>query len=105
MKILHVITTLDIGGAERLMVDLLPLLNQGENQVDLLLFNGVDTPFKNELKEKGVRILQLTSWKGIKNHFEVYNPLNIFRLNLKAINNFDNELIQGVNTILKLFDS
>ncbi len=80
MKILHVITTLDIGGAERLMVDLLPLLNQGENQVDLLLFNGVDTPFKNELKEKGVRILQLTSWKGIKNHFEVYNPLNIFRL-------------------------
>ena len=45
MKILHVITTLDIGGAERLMVDLLPRINK-ENIVDLLLFNGMETPFK-----------------------------------------------------------
>lgn len=80
MKVLHVITTLDIGGAERLMVDLLPLLQQDGNQVDLLLFNGVDTPFKEELIRKGIRIYQLSCWKGIKHHYEVYNPANIFRL-------------------------
>ena len=50
MRILHVITTLDVGGAEHLMVDLLPRLAAFDNQVDILLFNGVDTSFKDELK-------------------------------------------------------
>lgn len=96
------ITTLDIGGAERLIVDLLPLLNKCENQVDLLLFNGVDTPFKRELTENGVRVLQLSSWKGIKHHYEVYNPSNIFRLK-KYINNYD--IVHTHNTACQFYVS
>ena len=45
MRILHVITSLEIGGAEKLMVNLLPRLNSPENEVDLLVFNGKRTIF------------------------------------------------------------
>ncbi len=100
MKILHVITTLDIGGAERLMVDLLPLLQRDDNQVDLLLFNGVDTPFKEELIRKGIRIYQLSCWKGVKRHYEVYNPANIFRLR-KYLRDYD--IIHTHNTACQFY--
>lgn len=39
MKILHVITQLQIGGAEHLMVDLLPRLRDLGNQVELAAFS------------------------------------------------------------------
>ena len=45
MKVLHVITSLHFGGAEKLMVDLLPRLCNSEDKVDLLLFDGTRTPF------------------------------------------------------------
>ena len=58
MRILHVITMLDVGGAERLLVDLLPLLrDKGGHQVDLLVFNGVDTILKENIKQKGITVL------------------------------------------------
>lgn len=99
MKILHVITTLDIGGAERLMVDLLPRLNI-ENNVDLLLFNGMETPFKNELIKNGVNIFQLSCWRGLNHHFEVYNPINIFKLR-KYIEQYD--IVHTHNTACQLY--
>lgn len=40
MKILHVITSLRTGGAEHLLVDLLPRLRDKGNDVELLLFDG-----------------------------------------------------------------
>ena len=46
MKILHVITSLRTGGTERLMVDILPRLKNNGIDVDLCVFDGLDTPFK-----------------------------------------------------------
>lgn len=75
MRILHVITSLFNGGAERLMVDLLPLLrDNGKNEVDLLLFNGVETNFKKELQQKGINIISLSLTN------DVYHPRRLFRL-------------------------
>jgi glycosyltransferase involved in cell wall biosynthesis len=74
MKILQIITSLHIGGAEKLMVDLLPRFKQDGFEVDLLLFDGSDTPFKQRLQESGIRIFEL------KHGGSVYNPLHIFRL-------------------------
>ena len=80
MRILHVITTLVTGGAERLMVDLLPCLNRNGHQVELLLFNGVMTPFRKELEQQGVAIHELMSVQGNLKHTEVYKPINIIKL-------------------------
>ena len=49
MKILHVITSLRTGGAEKLMVDLLPRLRNLGNDLELLIFDGTRTPFYDEL--------------------------------------------------------
>lgn len=74
MKILHTITSLRTGGAEKLMVDLLPRLRDLGNEVELLLFDGINTSFYEELKSKGIKIHSL----GIEGN--VYNPCYIFQL-------------------------
>lgn len=81
MKILHVITMLDIGGAEHLLVDILPLMRDAGHDVELLLFNGVDTPFKKDLEDKGIKIHELSHGDDVKNYYkEVYDPFHIIRL-------------------------
>lgn len=94
MKILQVITSLQIGGAEKLIVDMVPRYIQAGHQVDVLLFNGVETPFKKQLQDKGVRIIEFS--KG----GNVYNPLYIFRLIL-IMKKYD--IIHTHNTAPQLF--
>lgn len=65
MKILQVITTLLTGGAESLLSDLVPLMNRGGNQVDVLVFDGEETPFMQKLREKGVRVMALSNDKNV----------------------------------------
>ena len=74
MKILHVITSLRTGGAEKLMVDLLPRLKESGFEVDLLLFDGEKTPFKDELETKNVKIYHLGEGGS------VYSPSKFFKL-------------------------
>lgn len=69
-----------MGGAERLMVDLLPLLKSYGDDIDLLLFNGKETLFKKELESKGVTVYELSCQEGYADHREVNNPLYILRL-------------------------
>lgn len=82
MRILNIINSMSTGGAEKLLVESLPLyLEKGVN-VDLLLLNGKETPFYLDIKKQGKnRILSLS--KG-----SVYNPLNIFRM-ISHIKNYD----------------
>lgn len=94
MRILHVITSLHTGGAEKLMVDLLPRLRDMGNEVELLLFDGTRTPFYEELVNSGVRIHSLSVGGN------VYNPLNIFRLH-KYLNKYD--IVHTHNTACQLF--
>ena len=82
MKMLHVITSLHTGGAEKLMVDLLPRLRTLGNDVELLLFDGTRTPFYDELEKTGIKIHHLSIGGN------VYNPLNIIRL-MKYIRKYD----------------
>lgn len=101
MRILHVITTLDIGGAERLMVDLLPSLNEKGNQVELLLFNGFRTPLREELEQRGVLVHELYNTAFFNGKGSgVYNPSNIFRLG-QFISSYD--IIHTHNTACQLY--
>ncbi|WP_289197953.1 glycosyltransferase [Bacteroides acidifaciens] len=74
MRILHVITTLYTGGAEKLMVDLLPRMKQAGHEVELCVFDGTRTPFFEQLERGGIKI----NWFHKRGN--VYNPLNIYRL-------------------------
>ncbi len=95
MRILHVITSLYNGGAERLMVDLLPLLgNDGKNDVELLLFNGVETNFKKELLQRGIKIISLSTTN------DVYHPRRLLKLK-SFIQQYD--IVHTHNTACQLY--
>lgn len=72
MRILHVITSLEFGGAQRLLVDLLPLQSASE-EVTLLVYERVHNDFERAIEEAGIKILCL-------NEHKYHNPGVIFRL-------------------------
>lgn len=74
MKILQVITSLETGGAEMLVVQMTSRLRRMGHIVDVCVFNGHDTPLMELLKSNnpGIKIYKLG--KG------VYNPLYILKL-------------------------
>lgn len=74
MKILHVISSLYTGGAEKLMVDLLPRMKAEGNEVELCIFDGTKTPFYKELHKCGIKIHDLNSVGGF------YSPLCLIKL-------------------------
>ena len=76
MKVLHIITSLYTGGAEKLLIDSIPIYKQKGIDVYLLLLNGNETPFYKQLKSKNITLYKLT--KG--NIRKVYNPLLTFQI-------------------------
>lgn len=75
MKILLVITSLRTGGAERVVATLAKELAGRDNEVDLLLFDGTETPLLKSLEESEVNII--AAGKGA---FQMWNPLHVFKL-------------------------
>jgi len=74
MKIVHVINNLNTGGAEKLLLEILPVYKQRGIIADLLLLDGTDYPFLKELKKQNCcKVMDLG--KG-----SVYNPLLLFKL-------------------------
>lgn len=94
MKILHVITSLQTGGAEKLMVDLLPRLRDAGHEVELLVFDGTETPFMQDLSKSGIRICHL----GIGG--SVYSPMRLLRL-VPYLRRYD--VVHTHNTAPQLF--
>lgn len=94
MRILHVITTLLTGGAEKLMVDLLPLLKNSGHQVELCVFVGIRTPFYELVEEAGIKV------HAFADHGSVYDPRHILRL-IKLMKGFD--IVHTHNTAPQLY--
>lgn len=94
MKILQVITSLKTGGAEKLIVDMVPLYQEQGHQVDVLLFDGTETSFKRQLRDKGITIYQFGQGGS------VYNPLYIFKL-IPFLRKYD--IVHTHNTACQLF--
>lgn len=75
MKILHFITSLRTGGAERLVLDLIPRLRAIGHEVDLLVMDGTDCIFTRLASERGITVHSL----GI-GASAMHNPLLAMRL-------------------------
>lgn len=73
MKILQVITSLQTGGAETLVCNMSLRLRALGHDVDLCVFNGVETPLMKRMRdEEGVKVYSLGN--------SYYNPLYIIKL-------------------------
>lgn len=89
MRILHVITSLRTGGAEKLMVDMLPRMKARGYEVDLCVFDGVRTTFYEALEKSGVTVFSLHKEGGM------YSVRNIFKL-VPLMKNYD--IVHAHNT-------
>lgn len=83
-----------MGGAEKLMVDLLPLLNSDGCECDLLTFDGAETPFRSALEAAGVKIFDFGR------NASAYSLKNLFRL-IALMRNYD--IVHTHNTAPQLF--
>jgi len=84
MKILHIINNLGSGGAEKLLEDIIPILDEKEDvEVELLLLTGENNVFEESLRDKGIKI-------NILDLNNIYNPKNIILIiNFIKNSNFD----------------
>ena len=74
MKILQVINSLASGGAEKLLLETLPLYRKKGIEMDVLVLNGTDTSFMKQLKALNCCAVYSLGTAS------VYNPLLIFKL-------------------------
>lgn len=94
MKILQVITSLRTGGAERLLIDLVPMLKAKGHEVDVALFDGVQTPLKRQLEETGCKIYSLGK--------SVYSLSNLWKL-ARIMRKYD--IVHTHNTAPQLYSA
>ena len=94
MRILQVITSLEMGGAETLVVNLIPRLRALGHTVDLCVFNGTETPLTHRLKTESPQTKIYALGHGI------YNSLYILKLT-KIMRNYD--IIHTHNSSPQLF--
>ncbi len=97
MRVLHVITSLQTGGAEKLMVDLLPRLRDKGLEVELAIFDGRITPFYEQLHAEGIAIHRFMPGGG-----NVYNPVNLYKL-VSLIRKGHYDIVHTHNTAPQLF--
>ncbi len=90
------ITSMETGGAEHLMVDLLPQLQRLGCEVELALFDGHDTPFKREVEAAGIVVRSLGMGTG------TYNPVSAWRL-ARLLRRGCYDVVHTHNTACQLF--
>ena len=73
MKILHIIYSLNVGGAERLLSELAPRLKSMGHEVDILVFDDNKTLVYESCINKGVKVFSL-------NTHSAYNVINAFKM-------------------------
>ncbi len=76
MKILHIITSLELGGAEKLLTELLPAQKKSGHTVELMILSDINSVFKKDLEGKEIKIY-LSKCNSKK------SPLNIFEISRK----------------------
>lgn len=78
MKVLHVISSLEIGGAQRLLSDLLPIQKQQGLDVSLLVLKREDNAFSQKVIGAGVPIISLDV-KSFRNPFIAFKVRDIIK--------------------------
>ena len=96
MKVLQVITSLRTGGAEKLITDMVPIYRQQGIDVDVLLFDGIETAFKKQLEEQRIHIIEFGRNKS------VYSPIHIIKL-IRYLRSHTYDWVHTHNTACQLF--
>ena len=61
MRILQVITSLQTGGAEKIVVDVTRIMRDRGHIVDVVVFNGIDSPFMEDIHRTGCKVYSFSN--------------------------------------------
>ncbi|WP_294240593.1 glycosyltransferase [Chryseobacterium sp. sg2396] len=86
MRILQIDNSLGMGGAEKLLLDTVPLYRKAGIEMDVLLLWDDDLPFADELRK--LNCCNVFVLRKSKNDKDVYNPTFIFKMR-KFLKNYD----------------
>ncbi len=79
MRILHIITSLDMGGAESLVVNLMPYFSSFGYEVGVVVFNGEYTALIKRLERECPKCKIYRLGKSFYNPFYIFNLIHIMR--------------------------
>lgn len=97
MKILHVITSLLSGGAEKIVSDLVLLFRSKNVVSEVAVFNAIDTPLMKRLVDERITVHRFAPEGG-----NVYSPKNLIKLQrLVSAGKYD--IVHTHNTACQLF--
>lgn len=94
MKILQVITSLQFGGAEKLISEITPLMRDKGHKVDVCSFVATSPNLNGVLKSKGIKVINFAL------NGSVYNPTFIWKL-AKLMKEYD--VVHTHNTACQVF--
>lgn len=86
MKILQIVNSLGTGGAEKLLLDTIPLYVDKGIQMDILLLWDNDLPFTKALEKLSCCKIHILKKSG--NYKHIYNPLSVFKIR-KILKDYD----------------
>lgn len=96
MRVLHVITTLQTGGAEKLLTQIAPGLQRRGFEADVAVFAKAEGRFCDLLRERGVKVHIFSRYGAI------YSPIHIIRL-WRLMRHYD--VVHAHNTAPQIFAS
>ena len=104
MRILHFITSLRTGGAERLVASLARQMMNAGDKGEVLLMDGTQTPLKNELDHAGIPVYTLSKgWRAMRNPFLIFRLVRFLRKGKYDIVHTHNTSCQLMAAIASLF--
>ena len=86
MKILHIINTLNTGGAERLLTNILPIMKEQGNEVHLLLLNKTSCDYEKIISDYGISVnsmelpfgrFDLRAIFRLRKYMQVYDVIHV----------------------------
>ena|GEM_PF-81269 len=93
LRVLHVINSLAAGGAEKLLTELLPRLQERGIECHVLALDGRACVFARELEAGGVRV-DFAVLKAGKRAKPAFSPLRVFSI-MKKIRDFDPDIVHS----------
>ncbi|MGL5174804.1 MAG: glycosyltransferase [Cetobacterium sp.] len=84
MKILHIITSLELGGAEKLLLDLIPAQKRQGADVELLVLDTNGEKFLEEYEKRGIKVhrTKINNRMSFKNIFEITKLLKSQKIDI-----------------------
>lgn len=92
---------MDVGGAEKLLTQITPLMNKAGHQCDVALFDGRDVMFKQQLVEAGVKVIDFAIGKSVYHFSHIWSlKKQMAKYNIVHTHNMSPQLFGAIASLM-----